>query len=449
MASSETDAPPRGTQPPLAESGRDPIRDALYRKIAWRIIPLLAVCYIANFIDRTNIGIAQIHLKEDLGFTDAVYGLGVGIFYLGYILFEVPSNLMLDRIGVRKTLLRIMFTWGLVSACTMFVQTPLQFYIVRFLLGLAEAGFWPGMLLYLTYWFPSGRRTQMISVFMIAIPIAGGIGPALGGWIIQSFDGVYGLHGWQWMFVLEGIPASLLGIFAFFYLDDRPKGAKWLTDEEKALMESDFAAERAAKIHGHDYSMLRMLRDPRVWVLGCITLGTYTLSNAITFWSPLLIQASGIESVMTIGLLAGVAPLVGAVVMLLVARSSDRKRERRWHFAVPEIAAAAALLSLSIFYSNPIFVVAAITVATAGHYAGASVFSAIPAIYLSERTRAGGIAMVTTIGALAAMLTPMMMGWIRTATGSFSLGLQISALMVVAGGVLLLIIIPARSLRES
>ncbi|KCZ58691.1 hypothetical protein HY30_15915 [Hyphomonas chukchiensis] len=427
----------------------DPHRDALYRKVAFRLMPLLIICYMANVIDRTNVGIAQVHMSTDLNFSNTVYGFAVGIFYLGYILFEIPSNLLLDKMGVRKTLLRIMVLWGAMSACTMLVRTPLEFYIVRFLLGLAEAGFWPGMLLYLTYWFPSGRRTQMISIFMMAIPISATVGPTLSGWIIHEMEGVVNMHGWQWMFVLEGIPAVILGVVAFLYLDDRPSDANWLSSEEKSLIEEDLQAEQSTKVHGETYGLVQMLLDYRVWVLGAITLGTYALSNAITFWSPIIIQESGVESIVSIGLLTSVAPFVGAFVMLAVARSSDRLRERRWHFSIAMFCASAALISLSIFYSSPLIVIAAITVATAGFYAGASVFSGIPAIYLSNRTRAGGIAMVTTIGAMAAMLSPIMMGWIRTSTGSFSLGLQISAGVVFTAGVVLLLAVPARSLRES
>ena len=424
-------------------------KSAIYRKVAWRIMPLVFLCYIANYIDRTNIGIAQLQLRTELGFSEQVYGIGVGLFFIGFILFEIPSNILLDRIGARRTLLRIMVGWGLVSTATMFVRTPWQFYGARILLGMAEAGFFPGVLLYLTYWFPSARRTTMTALFFLGLPASGIIGSPLSGWIMHAFPGVLGLQGWQWLFLLEGIPSIILGVAAFAWLSDRPSDAKWLTAEEKAVIADDLAREQSLKVQPSHGAVLQTLRDPRVYVLGLVGCGTYTLANAVSFWSPLIINASGVKDVLNVGLLAGIAPLVGVVVTLLVGTHSDRTLERRWHAACSEFVAAAALVGLAFTTNQPWLVVGLITVMTTGHYSGLTVFWSVPSVYLSDRAKASGIAMVTAIGSLAAALTPAMLGYIRVHTGSLSLGLLISAGIITAGGIILLVGVSARVLREA
>jgi D-galactonate transporter len=427
------------------------VRDRTYRKVAWRIMPLIMLCYVANYIDRTNIGIAQIHMRTDLGFTDEVYGIGVGLFFVGFILFEVPSNVMLARIGARLTLLRIMVAWGLMTSLTMFVRTPHEFYAARILLGMAEAGFFPGVLLYLTYWFPSARRTRITAFFFLGLPISGIVGSPLSGWIMRTFDDVAGLHSWQWLFVLEGVPAVILGIVAFLWLQDKPAEAKWLTDDERAVIEADLAEERRQKDSaksGAGSGLLGALKDPRVFVLGLIGCGTYTLANAVSFWSPLLINASGVKEVLDIGLLAGIAPVLGIVVMILVGMHSDKTLERRWHAAACELVGAASLVALSFSIGQPVMTVVLIAIMTAAHYSGLTVFWSIPSVYLSDRVKASGIAISTAMGSFAAATTPMMLGYIRTTTGSLSLGLQISAGIIAIASIVLLVGIPASALRE-
>jgi MFS family permease len=411
-------------------------------------MPLLLLSYILNSLDRSNVGIAQIHLQRDLRFTPEVYGFGVGIFFFGYLLFAIPSNLVLDKIGIRKTVSRIMVCWGAFSTATMLVHTPAQFYAVRFLLGVAEAGFFPGVMLYLSYWYPSTRRAGVMALFFLALPLSSIISAALSGWILQNFEGYYSLHGWQWMFLLEGLPSIGLGIICYFYLDNRPTDAKWLRAAEKMLLEEDLMRERAAKFRGEEYGFVHLIKDPRVYALGATMFGGLFLGNANQFWGPLLIQASGIRSILNIGLLAAIPPAFGVIVMLAASKHSDMRRERRWHFACAQFAAAAALVLASIYYDQPTVVILALSIVAGGFFTTTSVFNSIPLIYLSERTRAGGTAFISMMGSTGAMVAPIMMGLLRQHTGSFSLGLQLTAVLVAASGVLLLVSIPARLLRE-
>jgi MFS family permease len=433
----------------IATGEDDPSRrEAIYRKITWRIMPLLILCYVANFIDRSNIGLAQIPLSVDLGITKTIYGVGLAFFFVGFILFEIPSNIFLHRYGIRKTLLRIMVAWGLVSSCTMFIRSVNDFYAIRLLLGIAEAGFFPGVLLYITYWFPPSRRARAGSLLFLALPISAMIGPLSSGWIMHVLEGTGGLRGWQWMFLLQGLPAVVLGIVAFFYFSDRIKDATWLTEEEKQIIQRDLDAELSVKARGKEYGIRQMLRDPRVYVLGALVCGTTTLANAITYWSPLMLRQSGVGDVLIIGRLSTIPPVIGILIMLGFARHSDRHGERRWHFAITQFAGASALLLASIFLSNTALIVVSIALMMGGHYSGISVFSAIPSIYLSDQAKAAGIALVNTIGTLGAICAPIMLGSIADKTGSLSLGLQVSALVVSTGGILCLVAIPSRLLRE-
>ncbi|WP_082469141.1 MFS transporter [Sciscionella sediminilitoris] len=425
-------------------------RAALYRKVAWRVMPLLLACYVVSFIDRTNVGIAQVRLKADLGFSEGVYGLAVGLFFVGFIIFEVPSNMLLARIGARKTLVRIMISWGVVTALTALATTPELFYGARFLLGIAEAGFFPGALYYLAQWFPSARRTRMTALFFLGVPLSGILGPPVSGWVMHTFGGALGLHDWQWLFVVEAIPPVLLGVLVLVFFRDKPAEARWLNEAQRRAIAHDLAADQERKGAGGKHSgLLRALRDPRVYVLGLVSCGCYTLANAVSFWTPLIINSSGVGNVLDIGLLAAIPPILGMVVMLLFGRHSDRTLERRWHAAGAEFFAAACLVGLSFADGNPYLVIVLLTLMTAAHYCGLTVFYSIPSIYLSGPGAASGIAMVTTMGSFAAATSPALLGWIRTTTGTLDLGLQISAVVVVLGGVLLLLGIPARALREA
>lgn len=420
----------------------------MYRKITRRIIPFLVLCYIFNFLDRVNIGIAHLQFNQDLGFDDTIYGIGTGIFFIGYVLFEVPSNLLLERIGARKTLLRIMVAWGLISAGMMLVTTPLQFYVARFILGAAEAGFVPGVFLYLTYWYPSTRRARMTSLFYLALPVSGFIGNPLSGWIMETFAGVNGWKGWQWLFLLEGLPSMALGIAAYLYLDDKPERARWLSADEKRLITSTLAAEEGKK-GSKAQAFWQALRDPRLYILGAVSFSSYCLANTISFWSPAVIRRSGVTSVLDIGLVSAVPFLIGAIVMVLVSRHSDKTLERRWHAASCLLMASLALALLPSFTENTVVSVFLLGVATAGHYSTLAVFWTIPSAYLPKSAVAGGIAFVSTIGAMGAAISPVVLGWTRTATGELSTGLYLTAAMVLIGSITLIVGMPARLLRAS
>jgi MFS family permease len=438
-----------------AVTGRPPAvggagRASTCRTIALRVMPLLVVCYVVSFIDRTNIGIAQQGLKRDLGFGSAVYGLGVTLFFVGFILFEVPSNALLAKIGARKTLVRIMATWGVVTIVTLFVRDETTFYIARFLLGVAEAGFFPGALYLLSRWFPSARRTRMTAVFFIGVPVSGVLGSLVSGWIMHALGGVAGLADWQWLFLIEGVPPILLAVLVAFFLVDEPEQAKWLTPAQKALVRADLEAERSSKEepvaqHG---GMLSALRDPKVWILGLCACGAYTLANAVSYWTPRIIAEAGVGDVLNLGFFSAIPPLLGIAVMLVVGRHSDRTLERRWHAAVSWLVAAAAMLALAFSGGSVLVVVILLAVMAAAHYSGLTVFYSIPSIYLSERAAATGIAVVTSMGSFAAAASPSLLGFIQASTGSLSLGLVISAGIVLVAVAVLLVGVKAKDLNE-
>lgn len=410
----------------------------VYRRVTWRIMPLLLLCYVVNYIDRVNIGIAKLQFSVDLGFSAAVFGLGAGLFFVGFLLFEVPSNLLLARIGARKTLLRIMVLWGLVSVLTMFVQTPWQFYTLRVLLGVAEAGFFPGIILYLSYWYPASRRGRITALFFVGVPIAGLIGSPLSGWIMSHFAGYMGLKGWQWMFLLEGLPAIVLGVVAYLWLDDRPAQAQWLTPAQIDRIERDLAADHVASDAPERHGSLRLaLAEPKLLVLGLISLCSYVLANTIAFYSPTIIHNAGVSDILQVGGLSALPSLVGIIAMLLWGRHSDQSGERRWHYALPLFVAAASLALLRTAEGNVGFSIALLCLASAGHFASLSVFWAVPSDVLSRRAKAAGIAVVSSIGALGGAIGPAMLGYISAETGDLGMALRFAAIIVAMGGVLM------------
>jgi MFS family permease len=414
---------------------------ATYRKVTWRLLPFIMICYVAAYLDRVNIGFARLQMLGDLRFSETVYGLGAGMFFIGYFTFEVPSNLILHRIGARIWIGRIMISWGLVSALFMFTTSPLMFYVLRFTLGVAEAGFFPGVILYLTYWYPSERRARMMTLFMAAIPIAGICGGPLSGWILQSTEGVNGWHGWQWLFLLEAIPAIVVGITALFYLDNGIRSAGWLTEAEKILLEDKLTRDRAHLVE--HATLAAVFRDRRLWrmcaIYFCCVMGQYGL----TFWLPTLIQAAGVRGALHIGLLTAVPYSASIVAMILFGRSADRRRERRWHAAGAMLLGAAGLILSVLAGTHTAFAVICLSVAAMGVMSCAPLFWSLPTAVLGGTAAAAGIAAINSIGNLAGFVSPYVVGWLKDLTHSTAAGMYaVSA--VLAAGALIVLTIPGR-----
>ena len=411
----------------------------LFRKIAWRIVPFLFLCYVVSFLDRINIGFAQLQMKHDLGFSDAMYGLGAAVFYVGYVFCEVPSNLLLARFGARRTFTRIMLLWGIASTGMMFVSQPSHFYVLRFLLGVFEAGFFPGIVLYLTWWFPANRRAAAISVFFAGVAVAGVLGGLMSGWIMRDMSGVLGLHGWQWMFAIEGAPAILLAFAAFKFLVDRPQDAAWLTSDERARVAALCADGRG---HGgaHDgRSLAAALANPRVYLFAFIYFSLTCASLTLNFWMPLMIRDFGVTDVVAVSLYTVVPNAVGAVGLILIARRSDRTGERRKHFACCTIGGGLALAALTLHLHSFAAMLACLSIAATLIFAALPIFWAVPTRYLSGNAAAAGIALISSIGITSGIVSPWVIGIIRTRTGSMDLAVYLLAALLVASGVALML----------
>ena len=407
-----------------------------YAKITWRILPFLLFCYLAAYIDRVNIGFAKLQMASDLGFSDAAYGLGAGIFFIGYSIFEVPSNLMLHKVGARRWIARILITWGLVSACFGFVQTETHFYILRFLLGVAEAGFAPGALLYLTYWFPATRRSRANSFMFLAIPLAGIIGAPLSGLIMEKMAGVNGWSGWRWMFVLEAAPALLAGLLTLKLLPNRPADVDWLTAEDKRVVLADLAEDDAGRT---EHASIRMfLADRRLWLLCAIYFMVVMGQYAITFWLPTIIKNAGASTPLINGMLTSVPFFAAMVAMIGLSISADRHRERRWHLIVPMVTGAIALTIASFFPHNMAVSLVLMSLASAGMLASTVMFWSLPPAFLGGVWAAAGIGGINAIGNLAGFASPYLIGSLVSVSGDLRLGLYAIAASVFIGAALVL-----------
>jgi MFS family permease len=422
--------------------------ESLYSKVAWRLIPLLLVAYMIAFLDRINIGYAQLQMKQTLPFGDAVYGLGAGIFFLGYFLFEVPSNLLLERIGARKTLLRIMVLWGLTAAAMAYVSTPTQFYVTRFLLGVFEAGFFPGVILYFTYWFPSVRRGQVIAIFMSATTIISVIAGPLCGATLKYFDGIYGLAGWQWLFIVQGLPAAVLGVIIYLYLQDGPADAHWLTQSEKDLLNHNLTHDTKDIAGEAEGGVWKMLRDWRVYVLSLVYFLLLGATYTMVFWLPTLIQSWGVKDLLMIGIYAAIPNAVGVIGMILIGRSSDKHRERRWHFAACVAIGAIGLFITTLLQGNLVGSIIALSFATIGIAAATPLFFTAITEYLSKAAAACGIALISSLGNLGPAVSPSLNGLIQQWTGSTAYGIYLVMSMYVLAGLILLAAIHAVSKTE-
>jgi len=414
--------------------------EATYRKVAWRLMPLLLACYVIAYLDRVNVGFAKLQMLEDLGFSEVVYGLGAGIFFIGYFIFEVPSNIILHKVGARIWIGRIMITWGLISSSMMFVDTPAMFYVMRFLLGVAEAGFFPGIILYLTYWYPSHRRGRMTAVFMTGIALSGVIGSPLSGAIMKMADGLYDLRGWQWMFLIEGLPSVLFGIIVIIMLDDRVAHAKWLTDEERALLAKNIEADGE---HKEEESVFKVMASGRVSLCAAIYFCTVMGVYGVSFWMPTIIKAMGYKDPLDVGMISAIPYGVSVVVMLLVAKSADRMRERRWHVAIPALVGTLGLTLSVVFAKEPVLAIAALTLAMSGILTTLPLFWSLPTSFLAGTGAAAGIALINSLGNLSGFVSPYAVGWLKESTGSTDAGVYMLAAGLVVCA-LLTLLIPAR-----
>ncbi|MGO0683348.1 MFS transporter [Pseudomonas fulva] len=420
---------------------------ATMRRVAWRLLPFLIICYLIAIIDRGNIGMASLQMNQDLELSAKVFGFASSLFFFAYFLVEVPSNLAMQRYGARIWIARIMITWGLISAGTAFVQGANSLYVMRFLLGAAEAGFFPGVLLYLTYWLPSAYRARMVALFMVAIPAANFIGSPISG-LLLSLDGWLGMRGWHWLFILEGIPVVLLGIACLFVLTDRPEQAKWLNDDQRGWLTGRLAEERAQKTTIGHISLWKLLRHKDIWVLALIYSGASAAGSTMSVWAPQLLKTFGLSS-MEIGLVNAIPYGVASILMVIWGRSSDRTGERRWHTAMTMLLIAAGLL-MTLFTSSLPATVVMLTMVLVGAYSMKGPFWALVSGWLSSSTAAAGLA---AVGAMANLIGGGLMvnvyGAIHDATGSYALALMPLAALCTLAGVMVLVIGRKRQLEQA
>jgi len=417
-----------------------------YRKACWRLIPLIFICYLFNYLDRVNVGFAKLEMLDALHLSETVYGLGAGIFFIGYVLCGVPSNLMLHRVGARRWIALLMVVWGLLSASMMLVSSAQSFYVLRFFTGVAEAGFFPGLVLYFTHWFPSAKRGQVMALFMSAIPVSGVIGGPLSGWMLQHFSHAPGgLQGWQWLFLLQGVPTALLGIAVYFFLHDDIAQARWLSTEEKNAMrqalQHDEQQRQSARIVQRSFASV--LRTPSIWLLGVIYFTIQMGVYAINFWLPSIIKALGFHSTTVIGWLSAIPYFAACFFMVWIGRSADRHHERRWHLSIPLLMGVGGLLLAANFSSNPLLVMIGLTLATMGALTGLPMFWPLPAAFLDSAAAAGGLALINSLGQVAGFVSPFLVGWLKDLTHSTNLALYILSGVMLAGA-LLVLSVPAR-----
>jgi len=410
--------------------------DVILARAARRLIPVMALMYVASFLDRVNVGFAILTMKQDLGFSPEVFGLGAGIFFWGYFLFEIPSNLMLEKFGARMWMCRIMVTWGLISMATAFVQGPTSFYILRFLLGLAEAGLYPGMILYMTYWFPQATRARFIALFLAAVPAASVIGAPLSGWLL-GFNGI--LHGWQWMLLLEGLPSLALGVAVLWLLPDRPATAPWLSAKEKNILEARLADDRRRDTGKHTMSgFWEMLADKRIWIFiipdFSIVIGLYGMG----LWMPQMIKDLGFSNLET-GFLVALPYVVSMVGMVLLGLSSDRTGDRVWHVAGAAFAGALGLIG-AVLFANPVLIMLSFCLAAFGIYGALAVFWTLPTAILRGMAAAGGLALLNSFSNLGGFFGPTLMGWLKQSTGTYTMGMLVLAAMLAFAGISTLVI---------
>ena len=385
------------------------------KRVGVRILPFVFVLYIFNFLDRSNVGLAALQMNQDLGFSSQAFGLGAGIFFIGYALFEVPSNLFLVKVGARRWIARIMISWGILATVMMFVKTPMQFYVLRFMLGVAEAGFFPAIIYYLSQWFPASMRARSMAKFMIAIPLSGLLGGPLGGWLL-GFDGTFGFHGWQWLFVVEGVPSIMLGLFTLRFLTEKPVQAKWLSDSQRTWLMERLRQDLVEHPSDHRMPPLRALLHPLIWLAALPELLVTTAGYAYLFWGPLLIKETLQISNAATGLLGGGVAILSAAGMLITGASSDRSGERTGHASVCAAIVAAGCFGAAVF-TDPYVRIASLIVMQVAVISFLAPFWCIPSLVLSGSSAAIGIALVNAIGNVGGFIGPTAIGFLRNRSG--------------------------------
>jgi MFS transporter, ACS family, tartrate transporter len=399
-----------------ARSKTPDVATATLRKITLRLIPFIFILYIVAWLDRVNVGFAALQMNSDLGFSSAAFGFGSGVFFLGYCLCEVPSNLILHRVGARRWIARIMISWGAISVSMIFVRTTRSFYILRFLLGAAEAGFFPGVIYYLSHWYPEAQRARAIAAFMTAVPVSGVVGGPLSGALL-SLNGVLGLAGWQWLFLVEGIPAILLGVIVLAYLTDRPETAHWLSSAEKDWLVSRLAAERDSRVTAHPTGIVSALTNPTIWQLGIIFLLAAIGFYGYSFWAPLVVKSLTGSSDLGVGIVIGLISAVTIIFMLLNSAHSDRTDERPWHVSVPLLIMGAGFFGCALL-RQPILAVFSLALVPIGHCAAYGPFWSMPPRFLTGAPAAAGIALVVTIANVGGFLGPTVIGAMKDRFGT-------------------------------
>jgi ACS family tartrate transporter-like MFS transporter len=406
--------------------------DRILNRAAWRLIPFMSLMYVVSFLDRVNISFASLQMNQDLGFSPQIYGLASGIFFFGYFLFEVPSNLALQKVGARLWMCRICVTWGFLSMLTAFCREPISFCIVRFLLGAAEAGLYPGMVLYMTYWFPASTRARFIALFLGGVPLSAVIGSPISSWLLELSG--HGLSGWQWMMVLEGIPSLICGVATLWVLPDGPAKAKWLSAEDKRVVAERLAAEPPGALHG----LKEMLLDKRIWILMIPDFSIVFTLYALNFWLPLMVHGMG-YTVRQTGYIVALPYFLAIIAMVALGWSSDRSGSRAGYVAFGTFVASAAML-VAMLADNHVLVIASLCVATSGIYAALAVFWTLPSSLLRGTAAAAGLALLNSFSNLGGFFGPVLMGWIKQRTGEYSWGLAFLAAMLVVGGVSVIMI---------
>jgi len=401
--------------------------------VTWRLVPFLLLLYIVAWLDRVNVSFAALQMNDALGFSASIYGFGAGVFFVGYALCEIPSNLILARVGARRWIARIMLTWGVLAVAMMFVRTASSFYLLRFLLGIAEAGFLPGIIYYLSHWFPAEQRARAVSMFMIGIPLAIVVGGPVAG-VLLGMDGLMGLAGWQWLFLLEGAPAIVLGVVVWLLLPDSPSDARWLTDEQRGWLKTRIEAEQATATSRHAVGLKQALLHPTVWLLALIMFACQTGSYGLSLWVPQIIKGlSGLNN-FEVGLVSALPYFAAAIGMVLIGMSSDRTGERFFHIAVPSMVAAIGFTA-SAYLTSPIPAMLALTIAAIGDLGSRGPFWSLPGRFLASNASAAGIALINTVGSIGGFVGPYAVGLVKDATGSYAGGLLMLAALLVVGAI--------------